>query len=205
MPDYGDERGFRSRPDISGVPQRVVQPPHLRHRMSNIERQIDTYGSGRAGDTPIQSGGAYGEFGSPPQQDRLYTGRNPFNTPHQGFSDQGQYAGQQGYFGGPHEEQHGIPTLYGGKASDMMEDYYRDQSGWADQLQSAIGGVGEVIPAGYTDPAAKPGGSLWVQANRNVNPDGMTPLPQIIQEWEKLKEVYWEMKAQGYSPGDYKD
>ena len=60
-----------------------MPPPNLRHRMSNIERQMDTYGRGRAGDTPIQSGGRAGEFGSPSQQDRLYTGRNPFTTPYQ--------------------------------------------------------------------------------------------------------------------------
>ena len=81
-----------------------MAPPHLRHRMSNTERQMDTYGRGRAGDTPIQSGGGAGEFGgrpgwmdfTPPQQDRSYTGRNPFTTPHQGFPDSGMRGRSEG-------------------------------------------------------------------------------------------------------------
>lgn len=107
--------------------------------MSNIERQMDTYGRGSAGDTPIQSGGGAGEFGgrpgwmdfTPPQQERLYTGRNPFTTPHQGFPDQGEprrtgYMGPGPHSSGrsfstmPHEEQH---WTYPGMSNDLVDPY----------------------------------------------------------------------------------
>ena len=174
--------------NVSNV-SNVVRPPHLRHRMSNIERQMDTYGWGRAGDTPIQSGGAYGEFGSLPQQDRLYSGRNPFIQPI-------QTGGRRGEFGGIFSGRNAGP------ATDMMSDYYGGQSSWADQLQSAIGGEGIVTPAQYTDDDKAIQRGLWKQANRNVNPEGITPLPEIVKEWERLQEEYWRLKSQGYRPGE---
>jgi hypothetical protein len=84
--------------------------PHLR------DRGRDT----RAGDTSIQSGGSYGEFGSPPQQERLYTERNPFMTPYQP-----DFQGQGAQFGGPREKDYmgphgdmGIMSQPGGYGSD---------------------------------------------------------------------------------------
>ena len=170
-----------------------MPPPNLRHRMSNIERQMDTYGRGRAGDTPIQSGGGAGEFGgrpgwmdfTPPQQERLYTERNPFTTPHQGFPDPGQYAGQQGYFGPghhgdgrglntmPHEEQHyGIPTLDGGEASNT----YNALVGGLNRNRD-IGPAGGPIPGGMDQHST----GLWQDIKRILNRT-KDPGP-LIDQW----------------------
>ena len=151
-----------------------MPPPNLRHRMSNIERQMDTYGSGSAGNTPIQSGGAYGEFGSPPQQERLYTERNPFTTPYQGFSD----PGQQG--SGPHVGgQMGVPAT--------MQHENQHYKPWADRM--GIGG-----PAGGPMPGIMglPGGAA--SDTYNALTGGMYDQPGdydsagLWQTWKRILE-----------------
>ena len=180
------------------VPQRTVRPT-MRDVAGPGTNYNKGYGPGdvaisnlpavpRAGGTPIQMGESRGEF-SPP----LYSGRNPFIQPIQTGGREGEFSGT-GIFGGKN------PRSFA--ANDMMSDYYNNQLGWGDQLQSAIGGAGEVTPTQYTDDDKAIQRGLWKQANKNVNPEGMTPMPQIIQEWERLQEEYWRLKAQGYRPGE---
>ena len=70
---------------------------------------------------------------------------------------------------------------------------------WSGQLQSEIGGYGTVQPVGHTsdDKAYK---ALWSEANKNVNPEGRTPLDVIKREWNRLKEVYHNKKYGGSGP-----
>jgi hypothetical protein len=84
----------------------------------------------------------------------------------------------------------------------------RFSGGLGDQFAMNDGARGMLEDAGveyaqYTDPATKMKGPLWIQANRNVNPEGITPQPLIVKEWERLKEEYWKGKARvGYTPGE---
>tara|TARA_Y100001951_G_C11142287_1_gene184371 strand:- start:86 stop:598 length:513 start_codon:yes stop_codon:yes gene_type:complete len=170
--------------------------------MSNIERQMDTYGRGRTGDTPIQLGGRAGEFGgrpgwmdfTPPQQDRLYTGRNPFTTPHQGFPDQGQYAGQQGYFGPgphgdgrglntmPHEEQHYSPWSIGGPAGGPMPGIMGLPGGTAKDTYDALtGGMNTQPGYGNYDSAG-----LWQTWKRILERTGDEDL---ANQWLAAQQV----------------
>ena len=76
-------------------------------------------------------------------------------------------------------------------ANDMMFDYYNNQPGWAGQLQSEIGGAGEVIPINkQTDTRVEE--RLWKEAVNSL-PIG-TPQPQLIEEWEKLKDAFYRRK-----------
>ena len=169
-----------------------MPPPHLRHRMSNIERQMDTYGRGRAGDTPIQSGGGAGEFGgrpgwmnfTPPQQERLYTERNPFTTPYQGFSDQGEPR-RTGYMGpGPHAGIMGLPR---GEASDT----YNALIGGLNRNRD-IGPAGGPIPGGMDQHST----GLWQDIKRILKKT-KNPGP-LIDQWTD----HWNEQQTSYNVGD---
>ena len=111
MPDYGDDRGFRSR----GVPADIgfdrAGPGRNYNRgygpgdvtMSDVP--FDTRSTFNR-DTPVQTGGSRGEFAPP-----LYSGRNPFIQPI-------QKGGRQGEFGGMGRQP--IYTGFGGEGSRIM-------------------------------------------------------------------------------------
>jgi len=182
MPDYGDDRGFRM-----NVPQRVVRPNIGVDRVGPGTNYNGGYG-GKVQNPAIsfssQPGGPSNEYLKRPMGRGRFEGRSFGPPPNIGIDRMG------GIFSGRNA------------GSDMMSDYYNNQLGWGDQLQSAIGGAGEVTPTQYTDDDKAIQRGLWKQANKNVNPEGMTPMPQIIQEWERLQEEYWRLKAQGYRPGE---
>ena len=97
MPDYGDERGFRSR----GVPADIGFDRAGPGRMDPLEgyRPGDVTMSNVPFDprstfnrsTPIQTGGSRGEFAPP-----LYSGRNPFIQPIQTGGRLGEFGGMGG-------------------------------------------------------------------------------------------------------------
>jgi len=139
MPDYGDDRGFRSR----GVPADIgfdrAGPGRNYNRgygpgdvtMSDVP--FDTRSTFNR-DTPVQTGGSRGEFAPP-----LYSGRNPFIQPI-------QTGGRQGEFGGMGRQP--IYTGFGGEGSRIMG--YEDPMSSGSYLSSKFGGgpnpLGKELP-----------------------------------------------------------
>ena len=86
-------------------------------------------------------------------------------------------------------------------AIDMMSDYYNDQLGWADQLQSEIGGAGTVTPVGLVGDERVTERNLWSQANKIVRAEvgdaaaDANNQSLVRQQWEKLKQKFWSDKA----------
>jgi len=197
MPDYGDDRGFRSRGVPANIgfdragpgrnynegyrPGDVTVSDQMGGSTHYDPDKIDRFRSeDRArllNSTPIQSGGRRGEFAPP-----LYSGRNPFIQPIQTGGRLGEFS--QGIFGG-------------GSKAYAANDIVDAIMGGMDRAQEPGTDITQ-----YTDDDKAIQRGLWKQANKNVNPEGMTPMPQIIQEWERLKEEYWRLKdQQGYRPG----
>ncbi len=180
MPDYGDDRGFRSR----GVPANIgfdrAGPGRNYNRgygpgdvtMSDVP--FDPRSTFNR-DTPVQTGGSRGEFAPP-----LYSGRNPFIQPIQTGGRLGEFS--QGIFGG------------GSKAYAAN-----------DIVDAIMGGMDRAQEPGtditrYTDDYKVIKRKLWPKAVNKFPPG--TPKPVIVQEWERLQEEYWRLKdQQGYRPG----
>jgi hypothetical protein len=205
MPDYGDDRGFRSR----GVPANIgfdragpvpanigfdrAGPVPANIGFDRVGPVTDQMGGSTHYDpdkidrlrsedrarllnsTPIQSGGSTGEFALP-----LYSGRNPFIQPIQTGGRLGEFS--QGIFGG------------GSKAYAAN-----------DIVDAIMGGMDRAQEPGtditrYTDDYKVIKRKLWPKAVNKFPPG--TPKPVIVQEWERLQEEYWRLKdQQGYRPG----
>ena len=195
MPDYGDDRGFRSR----GVPANIgfdragpgrnynegYRPGDVtvsdqmggstHYDPDKIDRLRSEDRARLLNSTPIQSGGRRGEFAPP-----LYSGRNPFIQPIQTGGRLGEFS--QGIFGG------------GSKAYAAN-----------DIVDAIMGGMDRAQEPGtditrYTDDYKVIKRKLWPKAVNKFPPG--TPKPVIVQEWERLQEEYWRLKEQqGYRPG----
>ena len=173
MPDYGDDRGF----GVRGMPADIGYDRMGSGYSEPFDRTVtitDLMGRGRAGiqaptPTPIQMGGSRGEF-SPP----LYSGRNPFIQPI-------QTGGRYGEFPAMDSGQY-LASRYGGGLGDAFAAN--------DDARGMIEGAGFEV-AGMTSDA-RTERKLWAQAVNKL-PVG-TPQPQIIEEWEKLKEEFYRRK-----------
>ena len=87
-------------------------------------------------------------------------------------------------------------------ASDMVNAMLGGMETSQLRREEELGGAQEpgFDVAQYTDDDKVIKRKLWPMAV-NAFPPG-TPEPQIVQEWERLQEEYWRLKAQGYSPGE---
>ena len=176
MPDYGDDRGFRSR----GVPANIGFD-----RAGPGRNYNEGYGQGDVTvsdlpprmTTPIQMGGSRGEFAPP-----LYSERNPFIQPIQTGGRLGEFS--QGIFGG------------GGRAHAAN-----------DIVDAIMGGMNRSQEGAEVDIAGGPGmvdkrmtDKLWGKAVNKFPPG--TPDMIIQQEWERLKQIYFD-KTYGPIPPTY--
>ena len=224
MPDYGDDRGFRD------VPQRTIMD-EVRKYSNELPGSGWTPDRGdfarrfRNPDTTTVPEGfnAPDRFGRmrPTQANNPYAGRIN-NNPMGGANIGG---GWNQYEGGP-GPRHVMPMPYAaamggggggnpfdpgnlGMDSGGPQGIFGGSKAYAanDIVDAIMGGMDRAQEPGtditqYTDDDKAIQRGLWKQANKNVNPEGMTPMPQIIQEWERLKEEYWRLKdQQGYRPG----
>jgi len=179
MPDYGDDRGFRSR----GVPADIgfdragpvrgtnynegYRPGDV--TVSNVPfNPRSTFNR----DTPVQMGGSRGEFAPP-----LYSGRNPFIQPI-------QTGGRLGEFGGMDSGQY-LASRFGGGVDDA--------AGMNESARGMIEGAGFEVAGKTTDDRVSE--RLWGKAVNNLPPG--SPDMMIQQEWERLKQDYFNRKYGG--------
>ena len=182
MPDYGDDRGFRSR----GVPADIgfdragpvrgtnynegYRPGDV--TVSNVPfNPRSTFNR----DTPVQMGGSRGEFAPP-----LYSGRNPFIQPI-------QTGGRLGEFGGMDSGQY-LASRFGGGVDDA--------AGMNDSARGMIEDAGFEVAGKTTDDRMVE--KLWGKAVNNFPPG--TPDMVLQQEWERLKQDYFGRKYGGQGP-----
>ena len=174
MPDYGDDRGFRSR----GVPANIgfdrAGPGRNYNRgygpgdvtMSDVP--FDPRSTFNR-DTPVQTGGSRGEFAPP-----LYSGRNPFIQPI-------QTGGRYGEFGGMDSGSY-LASRFGGGLDDA--------AGMNESARGMIEGAGFDVAGKTTDDRVSE--KLWGQAVNSFPPG--TPDMILQQEWERLKQIYFDKK-----------
>ena len=201
MPDYGDDRGFRM-----NVPQRVVRPNIGFDRAGPGTNYNEGYGrvQNPAVSFSSQQGGPSNEYSRRPMGRGRFEGR-PFGPPPNIGADRagGFGFGPRGASRGDDLLQDPTPMMGG---TDMMADYYNNQLDWADQLQSDIGGAGEVIPAGYQE-HDKAYRQFWTEANRTVRAQvgdaaaDANNQSLVRQQWEKLKQIYHNKIATGGKSG----
>ena len=201
MPDYGDDRGFRSR----GVPSDIGFDRAGPVRGTNYNEGY------RPGDitqsdlpprmpTPIQSGGPGGEFGG---SQRLYTGRNPFMTPNDPGMDFGAppRGGGRLIEGGPFGEwKYGTPKeVTPMSSSEFLTSRFGggldDAAGMNDDARGMIEDAGFDVASspGMTDKRMEK--KLWGKAVNSFPPG--TPDMILQQEWERLKQIYRDKKYGG--------
>ena len=195
MPDYGDDRGFRSR-GVPGVPADIGfdrAGPVRRNPMEGYRLGDVTVSDQMGGNThydpdkidrfraedraralnsvPIQSGGRGGEFAPP-----LYSGRNPFIQPI-------QTGGRYGEFPAMDSGQY-LASKFGGGIDDA--------AGMNDDARGMIEGAGFDVAAseGMTDKRVFR--DLWGKAVNKFPPG--TPDMILQQEWERLKQIYRDKK-----------
>ena len=167
----------------------------------------------RAGDTPIQTGGSgftRGEY-TPP----LYSGRNPFIQPIQTGGRQGEFPPMGGALrGGPSKGgrfgrwNFGVPgevTPMGDPMGDpdeidsgeFLSSRYGggldDAAGMNDDAMGMIEGAGFEVAGMTSDKRTEK--KLWGRAV-NSFPVG-TPDMIIQQEWERLKQIFYDKKYGG--------
>ena len=189
MPDYGDDRGFRSR----GVPANIgfdrAGPGRNYNRgygpgdvtMSDVP--FDPRSTFNR-DTPVQTGGSRGEFAPP-----LYSGRNPFIQPI-------QTGGRQGEFGGMGRRPLPIYTGFGDEidSGDYLSSRFGggldDAAGMNESARGMIEGAGFEVAGKTTDDRVSE--KLWGQAVNSFPPG--TPDMILQQEWERLKQIYFDKK-----------
>jgi len=189
MPDYGDDRGFRSR----GVPANIgfdrAGPGRNYNRgygpgdvtMSDVP--FDPRSTFNR-DTPVQTGGSRGEFAPP-----LYSGRNPFIQPI-------QTGGRQGEFGGMGRRPRPIYTGFGDEidSGDYLSSRFGggldDAAGMNESARGMIEGAGFDVAGKTTDDRVSE--KLWGQAVNSFPPG--TPDMILQQEWERLKQIYFDKK-----------
>ena len=189
MPDYGDDRGFRSR----GVPANIgfdrAGPGRNYNRgygpgdvtMSDVP--FDPRSTFNR-DTPVQTGGSRGEFAPP-----LYSGRNPFIQPI-------QTGGRQGEFGGMGRRPRPIYTGFGDEidSGDYLSSRFGggldDAAGMNESARGMIEGAGFEVAGKTTDDRVSE--KLWGQAVNSFPPG--TPDMILQQEWERLKQIYFDKK-----------
>jgi len=189
MPDYGDDRGFRSR----GVPANIgfdrAGPGRNYNRgygpgdvtMSDVP--FDPRSTFNR-DTPVQTGGSRGEFAPP-----LYSGRNPFIQPI-------QTGGRQGEFGGMGRRPRPIYTGFGDEIdsgeylSSRFGGGLDDAAGMNESARGMIEGAGFEVAGKTTDDRVSE--KLWGQAVNSFPPG--TPDMILQQEWERLKQIYFDKK-----------
>ena len=210
MPDYGDDRGFRSRgvpSDIGydrmggvdrmggGYDQPFDHTVTTTDMMPNIGRnpRIPTHDTS----TPIQMGGGRGEFVPP-----LYSGRNPFIQPIQTGGRYGEFGGMGGVGrlieGGPFGEwKYGTPKEVTPMSSgEFLASKFGggidDAAGMNDSARGMIEDAGFDVAAseGMTDKRVFR--DLWGKAVNKFPVD--TPDMIIQQEWERLKQIYRDKK-----------
>ena len=187
MPDYGDDRGFRSR----GVPANIgfdrAGPGRNYNRgygpgdvtMSDVP--FDPRSTFNR-DTPVQTGGSRGEFAPP-----LYSGRNPFIQPI-------QTGGRQGEFGGMGRRPRPIYTGFGDEidSGDYLSSRFGggldDAAGMNESARGMIEGAGFDVAGKTTDDRVSE--KLWGQAVNSFPPG--TPDMILQQEWERLKQIYFD-------------
>ena len=155
--------------------------------------------------TPIQSGGSRGEF-----SDRLYTGRNPFIQP---FGDD---------FSNVNTPRAGVPTMPMGMPSAAGQTRFGtpsnigyDRAGAGifggdgssayaanDIVDAIMGGMNRSQEGAGFDIAGGPGmvdkrmeKKLWGKAVNSFPPG--TPDMILQQEWERLKQIYFDKKYGG--------
>ena len=192
MPDYGDDRGFRSR----GVPANIgfdrAGPGRNYNRgygpgdvtMSDVP--FDPRSTFNR-DTPVQTGGSRGEFAPP-----LYSGRNPFIQPI-------QTGGRQGEFGGMGRRPLPIYTGFGDEidSGDYLSSRFGggldDAAGMNESARGMIEGAGFEVAGKTTDDRVSE--KLWGQAVNSFPPG--TPDMILQQEWERLKQIYFDKKYGG--------
>ena len=189
MPDYGDDRGFRSR----GVPANIgfdrAGPGRNYNRgygpgdvtMSDVP--FDPRSTFNR-DTPVQTGGSRGEFAPP-----LYSGRNPFIQPI-------QTGGRQGEFGGMGRRPRPIYTGFGDEidSGDYLSSRFGggldDAAGMNESARGMIEGAGFEVAGKTTDDRVSE--KLWGKAVNSFPPG--TPDMILQQEWERLKQIYFDKK-----------
>ena len=189
MPDYGDDRGFRSR----GVPANIgfdragpgrnynegYRPGDVtvsdqmggstHYDPDKIDRLRSEDRARLLNSTPIQSGGRYGEMAPP-----LYGGRNPFIQPI-------QTGGRYGEFGGMDSGRF-LASRFGGGLDDA--------AGMNESARGMIEGAGFEVAGKTTDDRVSE--KLWGQAVNSFPPG--TPDMILQQEWERLKQIYFDKK-----------
>ena len=189
MPDYGDDRGFRSR----GVPANIgfdrAGPGRNYNRgygpgdvtMSDVP--FDPRSTFNR-DTPVQTGGSRGEFAPP-----LYSGRNPFIQPI-------QTGGRQGEFGGMGRRPRPIYTGFGDEidSGDYLSSRFGggldDAAGMNESARGMIEGAGFDVAGGPGMVDKRMTDKLWGKAVNKFPPG--TPDMIIQQEWERLKQIYFD-------------
>jgi len=161
----------------AGVPQRVTRPTMRDVAGPVRENPMEGY---RLGDvtvsdlpprmpTPIQSGRGRGEF-----SDRLYSGRNPFIQPIQMGGSRGEFS--------PMSSGQYLASRFGGGLDDA--------AGMNESARGMLEGAGFDIAGGPGMTDKRMTDKLWGKAV-NKFPVG-TPDMIIQQEWERLKQIYFD-------------
>ena len=134
-------------------------------------------------------------------QRRLGMGRGPLTFGEQDVFDQrrlGLGGGPQTFGKDPFD-----PRRLGMDSGSYLSSGYGggldDAAGMNDDARGMIEGAGFDVAGKTTDDRVVE--KLWGKAVNNF-PVG-TPDMQIQQEWERLKQLYFDNKYGGYTPGDY--
>ena len=205
MPDYGDDRGFRSR----GVPANIgfdrAGPGRNYNRgygpgdvtMSDVP--FDPRSTFNR-DTPVQTGGSRGEFAPP-----LYSGRNPFIQPI-------QTGGRQGEFGGMGRRPLPIYTGFGDEIDSGSYLSSRFGGGLDDAAGMNESARGMLEDAGFEVAGGSPLmederviRTLWKNAHANIaktlglSPGEASKAPRglIQREFERLENIYTNKRTYG--------
>ena len=204
MPDYGDDRGFRSRGVPANIgfdragpgrnynegyrPGDVTVSDQMGGSTHYDPDKIDRFRSeDRArllNSTPIQTGGRYGEMAPP-----LYGGRNPFIQPI-------QTGGRYGEFGGMDSGSY-LASRFGGGLDDA--------AGMNESARGMIEGAGFDVAGGPLMEDERVIRTLWKNAHANIaktlglSPGEASKAPRglIQREFERLENIYKNKRTYG--------